>query len=198
MLKKIANHFRYFRGAYLAFAATVMTVAGLASYQPDEPFYNDDSAWLMASVLQTPKPNPYTHGEFVVDVVKQLKRSSCFKSLCADMKGGTPEEKARCELEKRDVFDKPTNYKWYDEEFNRAEAIKIIVKSFKLPVVENAKQPFTDVEADAWYAPYVAAAVKAKLIKDSRTHKLLPDETAKLTWTRVALRKTNLKQLCTE
>jgi len=196
MFQKVVNHFRYFRGAYLALAATVLTVVGLASFQPDEPFYNDDSAWLKASVLETSKPNPYTNGEFVIDVVKRLKKASCFEEMCADMKGGTADEKARCELEKRGAFEKPTDYKWYDAEFNRAGAIKTIVKTFEIPMNENAKQPFKDVKAKAWYAPYVAAAVEDKLIKDNWNHQFKPDGLATPSWVKQVLKKADLKQLC--
>jgi hypothetical protein len=198
MFQKVANHFRYFRGAYLALAATVLTVAGLASFQPDEPFYNDDSAWLKASVLEAPKPNPYTNGEFVIDVVKRLKKADCFEALCADMKGGTLEERARCELEKRGVFDKPANYKWYDKELNRAEAIKTIVSTFELPMNDGATQPFKDVKAKTWYAPYVAAAVEGKLIKDNRTHEFKPEDAAKSAWARQIVKKADIKQMCAE
>ena len=198
MFQKVANHFRYFRGAYLALAATVLTVAGLASFQPDEPFYNDDSAWLKASVLEAPKPNLYTNGEFVIDVVSRLKKAKCYKTMCADMKGGTTDEKARCELEKRGVFDKPTDYKWYDTEFNRAEAIKTIVKTFEVPMNEKMAQPFKDVKAKAWYAPYVAAAVEGKLIKDNFSHQLKPEELATPSWVKTILRKADIKQMCAE
>ena len=198
MFQKVADHFRYFRGVYLALVATLLTLVGLASFEPDKPFYAGENSWLMASVLEAPKPNPYTRGEFVVDVVKRLKKAPCFEELCADMKGGTPDEKARCELEKRGVFAKPTNYKWFDEEFNRAEAIKIIVQSFDVSMNEKAAQPFKDVKTKAWYAPYVAAAVNEKLINDNWNHQFKPDGLAATSWVKTVLRKTNLKQLCAQ
>jgi hypothetical protein len=198
MFQKVADHFRYFRGVYLALVATLLMMVGLASFEPNKPFYGGDSSWLMASVLGAQKPNPYTNGEFVIDVVKRLKKASCFEELCADMKGGMPDEQARCELEKRGVFDKPTNYKWYDQEFNRAEAIKTIVGAFDVPMNEGATQPFKDVKAKMWYAPYVAAAVDGKLIKDNWNHQFKPDDLAASSWAKTTLRKVNLKQMCAQ
>ena len=198
MLKKIVRHFYQFRPAYLVMGAFLMTVAGLASYEKGADFYAGNPRWLLASALETPKPNPYTHGEFIVDVVKRLKKADCFEALCTDMKRGSAEEKARCELEKRDVFDKPTNYQWFDQELNRAEAIKTIVEAFQVPLNESAKQPFKDVKANTWYASHVAAAVEDGLIKDNRTHQFKPEDLAKPTWAKQVLRKADLKQLCAE
>ncbi len=196
MYQQVVDHFRHFRAAYLVVAATLMTMAGLASYDKGVEFYAGNPRWLMASALAAPKADSYTRGEFMVDTLKQLNKAKCFQAQCADMKGGMPEERARCELEKLGVFNKAPGYKWYDQEFGRAEAIKVLTLAFKIPMVENAKQPFKDVPNDSWYAPFVAAAYKGKLIANNVKHLFQPDTIANQKWVAQVLRKTNLKQFC--
>jgi hypothetical protein len=195
MFQKIKDHFRHFRAAYLVVSATLLTMAGLASYDKGVDFYAGNPRWLMASVLASQKADIYTRGEFMVDTLKQIQKSKCFVSQCADMKGGMPEEKARCELEKLGVFDKAPGYKWYDQGFGRAEATKVIVKSLKVPATK-AKHPFKDVPKDSWYAPFVASAYKGKLIANNVKRLFQPELAATQKWTAQMLRKTNLKQFC--
>jgi hypothetical protein len=196
MFQKIVDHFSRFRAVYLVLAATLMTMAGLASYQKGLDFYAGNSRWLLASTLGAPRADAYTHGEFVIDVLSRLKKTTCFQAQCADMKGGMPDEVARCELEKLGVFDNPPGYDWYNQEFGRAEALKIVVKSLKVPVLDNAKQPFKDVPNDSWFAPYLAAAYKGHLISNNVKHLFQPDTLATQKWVAQVLRKTNLKQFC--
>lgn len=50
----------------------------------------------------------------------------------------------------------------------RSEALKIILESAKVPVIDAADVPqvlFPDVESDVWYARYVATGVKIGLVK---------------------------------
>jgi hypothetical protein len=46
----------------------------------------------------------------------------------------------------------------------RAEAAKMIVLAAGLTVDESATTSFSDVKADAWYTPYIAAAAKVGII----------------------------------
>lgn len=197
MFKKIAEHLEHFKMVFLISGSLLLLVAGLSSYNQDESFYSGSPKWLMASVLAAPKPTPlYTRGEFVIDVVNRMKKGKCFKDLCADMKGGMPDEKARCNLEKRNVYDKLAGYTWYDETLTRAEAIKVLVLAFNVPVDPGASQPFKDVPAKAWFKPFVAAAVKDGLIKDNATHKLKPNDNTTSAWTKQVLRKADVKAMC--
>lgn len=50
---------------------------------------------------------------------------------------------------------------------NRAEALKIILNAFGYKTGSGSGLPFTDVKADDWYAPYLSAAVKKRLITES-------------------------------
>ncbi|MFH1546112.1 MAG: S-layer homology domain-containing protein, partial [Patescibacteria group bacterium] len=52
-----------------------------------------------------------------------------------------------------------------NESLTRAELVKIVVNLYALTIpTEIASKPFNDVEIDAWYAPYVAAAKNAGII----------------------------------
>ncbi len=52
-----------------------------------------------------------------------------------------------------------------DEVFNRAEAAKVLVKTYSLYTNKVASTPFTDIQADKWYAPYIVSARRAGLIQ---------------------------------
>lgn len=196
MFKKIAEHFHHFKMVLLIFGSLLLLVAGLSSYKQDESFYSGSPKWLMASVLAPKEAPAYTRGKFVIDVVNRMKKGQCFEDLCADMKGGMPEEKARCNLEKRKVYDTLAGYKWYNETLTRAEAIKVMVLAFNVPVEPTAKQPFKDVPAKAWFKPYVAAALQDGLMRDNATHKFKPNDETKGAWVKQILRKTDLKAMC--
>lgn len=51
-----------------------------------------------------------------------------------------------------------------DEIFNRAEAAKVLVKTYNLYPQKVVVTPFSDISANSWYAPYIVAARRAGLI----------------------------------
>ena len=196
MLKKILKHVKRFRGPYLALISTLVMVAGFASYEPSANFYDENHSWLQASILESQKVDSvYTRGEFVLDIIQRMGKSACYQDLCSDMKGGMPEEKARCNLEKRDVYGQKANYEWYDQALNRSEAIKTIVTAFGVRMADKIKLPYKDVDLKAWYTPYVKAAYNGKLIKRGNG-KLGPDELVTQKWASNILKKTKLDRLC--
>lgn len=48
--------------------------------------------------------------------------------------------------------------------FNRAEAAKVLIKTFNSYPTQVSQSPFSDVETGSWYAPYVVAAKNAGFI----------------------------------
>lgn len=63
-----------------------------------------------------------------------------------------------------------------NDSVTRAEFAKLIVKAFGLEN-ESATESFTDVAANAWYQPYVAAAAEAGLIEGRADGIFAPDAT---------------------
>lgn len=61
-----------------------------------------------------------------------------------------------------------------DDNVTRAEFIKMIVTAMGVKA-ENIGAPFTDIAADAWYAPYVAAAHKEGIVLGDTDGKFNPD-----------------------
>jgi hypothetical protein len=52
-----------------------------------------------------------------------------------------------------------------NDNISRAELLKIALRSFEFAIAEEiAENPLPDVEADAWYAPYVKAAFEQGII----------------------------------
>ena len=68
-------------------------------------------------------------------------------------------------LAKREILNGDGGYFRPEEAVTRAEFVKILCAGFGIS--GEAKQIFEDVAADAWYAPYVAAAYEAGLIQGS-------------------------------
>ena len=63
------------------------------------------------------------------------------------------------------------------KEITRAEALKIVFQGFNIVVPEKARDiPFSDVSTKDWYAPYVSAAAKAKIIKGYGDGTFQPNE----------------------
>ena len=57
----------------------------------------------------------------------------------------------------------------------RAEFTKLLVEALSLGTSSATATAFTDVSAQAWYAPYVAAAVKAGLVRGLTSSTFAPD-----------------------
>lgn len=195
MLKRLRKHLKKYKSSYFMGMAIFIVLVGLGSYQPHQAFYSEDGNWLKASALESQKESPYTQSDFVLGVVGRMQKSTCYQDLCADMKGGTPAEKARCNLEKREVYDSKASYKWYSETPTRAEALKVIVKAFGVKMADKVKIPYRDVDAKSWYAPFVKAAYNAKLIKRG-TGLLKPDTAVTKIWLSPILSRTKLDRLC--
>ncbi len=51
-----------------------------------------------------------------------------------------------------------------NKSISRAEAVKILAEYLNLEMPENAESTFSDVESEAWYAPYVEAIRSAEII----------------------------------
>ncbi|MBI4975065.1 S-layer homology domain-containing protein [Candidatus Peregrinibacteria bacterium] len=67
-----------------------------------------------------------------------------------------------------------------DAYLNRAEAVKIIVNAFKIPVEEKYDKKFPDVKESDWFFKYVMAADKAGLVKGYNDGKFKPSNTVNL------------------
>ncbi|GAF67268.1 unnamed protein product, partial [marine sediment metagenome] len=68
-----------------------------------------------------------TNSEFVTKVFDHMKNTQCEVNLCHEMSDHRPEEVARCNLQKRWVFDPPMpGYDWYEATVNHAEAIQML------------------------------------------------------------------------
>ena len=58
----------------------------------------------------------------------------------------------------------------------RAEFIKLLVAATNAELADGEISSFTDVSADAWYCPYIAAAEKSELILGNDDNKFMPSE----------------------
>ena len=64
---------------------------------------------------------------------------------------------------------------------NRAEAMKILFKGANIETLTvGVENPFTDVDPQAWYYPYIMAAYKNKIVEgyptEEGTRELRPDQ----------------------
>lgn len=58
----------------------------------------------------------------------------------------------------------------------RGEAAKMLALGAGLEIDEEATTDFSDVQADAWFTPYIAAAVEAKIIQGKGEGKFAPND----------------------
>lgn len=202
MSKLILKHFEKHADAYMAGMLIAMLMAG-ATFS----FNALNRILLKVSVSESVRaeeiaavdrqtPQRLAHADMVIKVYERLKSADCFKELCAEMNGERPEEKARCNLEKAGVFKKPAGYKWFESAASRSEAIKVMVEAFRIPMKKGQTEPFSDVNKGDWFAPYVAAAYKAGLIKDSAGRFFRPGAPAFHAWTDGVLSRTKPEMAC--
>jgi len=80
------------------------------------------------------------------------------------------------------------------DQVNRAQAIKVIVNAFNVPMAPSQAMPFTDVVSGNWYANYLKAAFAAGIVTDSGDHLFRPSDWADICWVNEAILKASQPQ----
>lgn len=100
----------------------------------------------------------------VIDKDKQPDDTPNVKPAFADLAGFDWAKAAIAQLSEKGIVTGNGNGKFEPaREMKREEFIKILVLALNLPLSQEAE--FVDVPADAWYAKYVGAALKAGLVR---------------------------------
>ncbi len=107
-----------------------------------------------------------TGGSFVIRLWQKAQENRCVKNVCADMKGGRPEEVAFCNFAKRDGEGGGASYGWYDSPLSRGDAVTLAVVGLNPDTPTPAAEtpfPYKDVN-DLGYRITVWAAYLSGMI----------------------------------
>jgi hypothetical protein len=77
-------------------------------------------------------------------------------------------------LKNAGIFTGSDGYVYPDQTLNRAEAVKILLQAYKIPVRTGSQSKLKDVPYSAWFAPYVAVAEGIGLVQGTPEALFLP------------------------
>ncbi|HLG25510.1 MAG TPA: S-layer homology domain-containing protein [Candidatus Gracilibacteria bacterium] len=127
----------------------------------------------------TVKPdNTINRAELLKILVKGLTESDMefegYGDCFPDVKTGWYAQYVCYALEKQWISGYPDGTFKPDQTINKAEALKIILNAFEIPDAPTQTIPFSDVDADGWYVPFIQAALNKNLLEESGQNKFYP------------------------